>query len=284
MRRRLDPLGRQCLDPLCVFEDVLELRCIRRKLFVGQRDTSKVRNTGDIYFNRHDSDGTGDPVHAAGRHLAPVSPYAHPVLPFPPLNELWPRLARLLFGLTLFGLGLALMVISDLGLSPWDVLHQGISRQTGIPIGTAVIITGFAVLLLWIPLHERIGIGTIANAIVIGLVLDGALLVLPETLENVVLRWVALLAGVVIVAIGSGFYIGAGLGPGPRDGLMTGLARRGISLAWARAWIEITALVTGWLLGGTVGVGTVLFAFGMGPLVQFFLRRLSLIPVAHRAQ
>lgn len=191
---------------------------------------------------------------------------------------------RLLFGLTLFGLGLALMVISDLGLSPWDVLHQGISRQTGIPIGTVVIITGFAVLLLWIPLHERIGIGTIANAIVIGLVLDGALLVLPETLENVVLRWVALLAGVVIVAIGSGFYIGAGLGPGPRDGLMTGLARRGISLAWARAWIEITALVTGWLLGGTVGVGTVLFAFGMGPLVQFFLRRLSLIPVAHRAQ
>jgi uncharacterized membrane protein YczE len=191
---------------------------------------------------------------------------------------------RLLFGLTLFGLGLALMVISDLGLSPWDVLHQGISRQTGIPIGTVVIITGFAVLLLWIPLHERIGIGTIANAIVIGLVLDGALLVLPETLENVVLRWVALLAGVVIVAIGSGFYIGAGLGPGPRDGLMTGLARRGISIAWARAWIEITALVTGWLLGGTVGVGTVLFAFGMGPLVQFFLRRLSLIPVAHRAQ
>jgi uncharacterized membrane protein YczE len=184
----------------------------------------------------------------------------------------------------LFGLGLALMVISDLGLSPWDVLHQGISRQTGIPIGTAVIITGFAVLLLWIPLHERIGIGTIANAIVIGLVLDGALLVLPETLENVVLRWVALLAGVVIVAIGSGFYIGAGLGPGPRDGLMTGLARRGISIAWARAWIEITALVTGWLLGGTVGVGTVLFAFGMGPLVQFFLQRLSLIPVAHRAQ
>jgi uncharacterized membrane protein YczE len=189
-----------------------------------------------------------------------------------------------LFGLTLFGLGLALMVISDLGLSPWDVLHQGISRQTGIPIGTAVIITGFAVLLLWIPLHERIGIGTIANAIVIGLVLDGALLVLPETLENVVLRWVALLTGVVIVAIGSGFYIGAGLGPGPRDGLMTGLARRGISIAWARAWIEITALVTGWLLGGTVGVGTVLFAFGMGPLVQFFLQRLSLIPVAHRAQ
>jgi uncharacterized membrane protein YczE len=209
-------------------------------------------------------------------------PYADRVLPLPPLHDLWPRLARLLFGLTLFGLGLALMVIADLGLSPWDVLHQGISRQTGIPIGTVVIITGFAVLLLWIPLKERIGIGTIANAIVIGIVLDGALLVLPEALNNFILRWAALLVGVVIVAIGSGFYIGAGLGPGPRDGLMTGLARRGIPIAWARAGIEIAALVIGWLLGGTVGVGTLIFAFEMGPLVQFFLARLSIIPVAPR--
>lgn len=202
------------------------------------------------------------------------------VLSLPPARELGPRLARLFFGLSLFGLGLALMVIADLGLSPWDVLHQGVSRRTGIPIGTVVIITGFAVLLLWIPLRERIGVGTIANAVVIGLVLDGALLVFPETLENLVLRWVGLLAGVVIVAVGSGFYIGAGLGPGPRDGLMTGLARRGISIAWARAGIEITALVVGWILGGTVGVGTVIFAFGMGPLVQFFLRRLSVIPIS----
>lgn len=201
------------------------------------------------------------------------------MLPLPPFHDLWPRLARLLLGLTLFGLGLALMVIADLGLSPWDVLHQGISRRTGIPIGTVVIITGFAVLLLWIPLRERIGIGTIANAIVIGLVLDGALLFLPETLNGLVLRWLALLGGVVIVAIGSGFYIGAGLGPGPRDGLMTGLAKRGISIAWARAGIEIAVLVVGWTLGGTVGIGTVIFAFGMGPLVQYFLRRLSIIPV-----
>ena len=210
--------------------------------------------------------------------------YADLVLPLPSRHDLWPRLARLFFGLSLFGLGLALMVVADLGLSPWDVLHQGISRQTGIPIGTVVIITGFAVLLLWIPLKERIGIGTIANAVVIGLVLDAALLVLPETLNNLMLRWLALLLGVVIVAIGSGFYIGAGLGPGPRDGLMTGLGRRGISIAWARAGIEITALVVGWLLGGTVGIGTVIFAFGMGPLVQFFLQRLSLIPVAPRGQ
>ncbi|MEN8235659.1 MAG: hypothetical protein ABFR89_12145, partial [Actinomycetota bacterium] len=193
------------------------------------------------------------------------------MLPFPSRNELGPRLARLLFGLTLFGIGLAFMVIAELGLSPWDVLHQGISRRTGIAIGNVVIIVGFAVLLLWIPLKERLGIGTIANAIVIGLVLDAALLVLPETLENVALRWIAMLGGVLLVAIGSGFYIGAGLGPGPRDGLMTGLGRRGLSIAWVRAGIEIAALVAGWLLGGTVGVGTVVFAFGMGPLVKLFL-------------
>jgi uncharacterized membrane protein YczE len=158
-----------------------------------------------------------------------------------------------MFGLVLFGVGLALMVIADLGLSPWDVLHQ------------------------------RIGIGTIANAIVIGLVLDGMLLILPDTLENMILRWLAMLGGVVLVAIGSGFYIGAGLGPGPRDGLMTGLARRGIPIAWNRAGIEITVLVAGWLLGGTVGVGTLVFAFGMGPLVQFFLERLSVIPTVSPA-
>ncbi|HZJ48284.1 MAG TPA: hypothetical protein VFD97_04520 [Acidimicrobiia bacterium] len=201
------------------------------------------------------------------------------MLPLPPLSEFGPRLARLMFGLTLFGIGLALMVIANLGLSPWDVLHQGISRHTGIPIGTVVIITGFLVLLVWIPLGERLGFGTIANAIVIGLVLDGMLLILPEAIDNIALRWVAMLCGVLIVAIGSGFYIGAGLGPGPRDGLMTGLARRGIRIAWARAGIEITALVAGWLLGGTVGVGTVVFAFGMGPLVQFSLHKLSIIPV-----
>jgi len=204
------------------------------------------------------------------------------VLPFPPLSELAPRLARLLFGLTLFGIGLALMVVANLGLAPWDVFHQGVAFRTGISIGNVVIMTGFAVMLMWIPLRERFGIGTVANAIVIGAVLDAALLLLPETLDAAVLRWGAMLGGIVLVAIGSGFYIGAGLGPGPRDGLMTGLARRGLSLAWVRAGIEITALVAGWLLGGTVGVGTVLFAFGMGPLVKFFLDRLSMLPVSRR--
>ncbi len=204
------------------------------------------------------------------------------MLPIPPLPELWPRLARLLFGLVLFGVGLALMVIADLGLSPWDVFHQGVSVRTGIPIGTVVIITGLLLLVTWIPLKERIGIGTIANAIVIGLVLDLLLLVLPERLDQLAARWAIMLVGVVVVAIGSGFYIGAGLGPGPRDGLMTGIARRGHSLRVVRVGIELGALIVGWLLGGTVGIGTVVFALAIGPLVQFFLYRLQVIPIVPR--
>jgi uncharacterized membrane protein YczE len=188
----------------------------------------------------------------------------------------------LLFGLVLFGFGLALMVIADLGLAPWDVLHQGISDRTGIPIGTVVIIVGVLLLVMWIPLKEKIGIGTIANAIVIGVVLDLSLLVLPEQLTVWPQQWAALLVGVVLVGIGSGYYIGAGLGPGPRDGLMTGLARMGYPVFAVRAAIEIGALVVGWLLGGTVGVGTVIFALAMGPLVHFFMERLSLHPVPDR--
>ena len=185
-----------------------------------------------------------------------------------------------MLGLVLFGFGLALMVIAELGLSPWDVFHQGVSERTGIPIGTVVIITGLLLLVTWIPLKEKIGIGTIANAIVIGLVLNLALLVLPQSLDLLAARWLAMLSGVLIVAIGSGLYIGAGLGPGPRDGLMTGLTRiTGYPLALVRAVLEIGALILGWLLGGTVGVGTLVFAFGIGPLVQFFLNRLRLAPV-----
>ncbi len=202
------------------------------------------------------------------------------MLPIPRPPELWPRLARLVFGLVLFGFGLALMVIADLGLSPWDVFHQGVSEQTGIPIGTVVIITGLAVLVLWIPLKEKLGIGTIANAIIIGLTLDLSLLVLPERLDAAAAQWLAMLGGVVIVAIGSGYYIGAGLGPGPRDGLMTGLARiTGRPIGLIRAILEIVALAVGWVLGGTVGVGTLVFAFGIGPLVQFFLTRLQVVEI-----
>lgn len=199
------------------------------------------------------------------------------MLPIPPWSVLRPRLPRLLFGLVLFGLGLAFMVVADLGLAPWEVLHQGISRHTGIPIGTVGIITGLLVLIAWIPLGERIGIGTVANVILIGIVIDLTLLLLPEQFDELIMRWAALVVGLVLVAIGSGYYIGAGLGPGPRDGLMTGLNRRtGYPIGLVRAVLEVAVLVAGWLLGGTVGVGTVLFAFGIGPLVQFFLKRLSM--------
>jgi uncharacterized membrane protein YczE len=201
------------------------------------------------------------------------------MLPIPRPPGLWPRLARLFFGLVLFGFGLALMVIADLGLSPWDVFHQGISQRTGIPIGTVVIITGLLLLVFWIPLKERIGIGTIANAIVIGITLDVSLLFLPAQIDPLAVRWLSMLLGVLLVAIGSGFYIGAGLGPGPRDGLMTGLARiTGRPIALVRGLLEVSVLIIGWLLGGTVGVGTLVFAFGIGPLVQYFLSRLQVIP------
>jgi uncharacterized membrane protein YczE len=200
------------------------------------------------------------------------------LIPIPERAELMRRLPRLIWGLALFGWGLALMVASDLGLAPWEVLHQGVSRHTPIPIGTVGIITGVLVLVLWFPLRERFGLGTLLNVVIIGVVIDVTLiwLAVPGSLA---VRWAYLLVGLVMVAIASGYYIGAGLGPGPRDGLMTGLARRGMSLGVVRTGIEVAVLAGGWLLGGTVGVGTVLFSFGIGPLVQFFLPRLSLEPL-----
>jgi uncharacterized membrane protein YczE len=201
------------------------------------------------------------------------------MLPMPTRNQLAARLPRLLLGLVLFGIGIAVMVVANLGLSPWEVLHQGISRNTGIPIGTVGIITGILVLVLWIPLHERIGIGTILNVILIGLVVDLSLWFLPETIDETWLRWILMLGGTVAIAFGSGLYIGTGLGPGPRDGLMMGLQRKGINVGIARIGIEVSVLVIGWLMGGTVGVGTVVFAFGVGPLVAVFLPRLSLEPL-----
>lgn len=199
------------------------------------------------------------------------------MLPPPSRTELRRRFPRLMFGLFLFGLGLAFMVIADLGLAPWEVMHQGISEKTGIPIGTVGIITGLLVLILWIPIGERFGIGTLANVIFIGVVIDLSLLLLPDRLDGLLLRWVAMIGGLVLVAIGSGYYIGVHLGPGPRDGLMTGLSRRtGRPVGIVRAIIELSVLGIGWALGGTVGAGTVAFAFGIGPLVQVFLGRLSL--------
>jgi len=201
------------------------------------------------------------------------------MLPTPTKKELTARLPRLIVGLVLFGVGIAMMVIANLGLSPWEVMHQGISRHTGIPIGTVGIMTGIIVLLLWIPLKERIGIGTMLNVILIGLVVDASLWLLPETIETMWLRWVLMLGGTVVIAFGSGLYIGAGLGPGPRDGLMTGLARKGLNIGVARAGIEITVLVIGYFLGGTVGIGTLVFAFGVGPLVAIFLPMFTMTPL-----
>lgn len=189
-----------------------------------------------------------------------------------PRAELWRRLPRLVIGLVMCGFGLALMINADLGLSPWDVLHQGISQRTGIPIGTVVILVGFTLLLVWISLRERPGIGTIANAVLIGATVDLTLLWLPHP----DLMWQRLLfvtVGAFLFGPGSGLYIGAGLGPGPRDGLMTGIARRGPSVRRVRTLIELSALSTGFLLGGTVGLGTLLFALTVGPNVQFFLER-----------
>lgn len=189
--------------------------------------------------------------------------------------ELRHRLPRLLFGLVLCGWGISAGVASDLGLGPWDVLHQGLSRLAGIPIGMMAILVGLVVLGLWWPLRERPGLGTVLNVLVIGIVIDVTLIWL-RTPESLTLRVVLMLAGPLLFAIGSGFYLGVGLGSGPRDGVMTGLARRGWPVGVARATVEISILVVGYLLGGTVGLGTVLFALTIGPLVHWFLPRLRI--------
>ena len=189
------------------------------------------------------------------------------------------RLPRLVFGLVLCGAGLSLLVRAELGLDPWDVLHQGVSDRTGIPIGTISILTGALVLLAWIPLRERIGLGTMLNVLLIGLTIDATLSVL-DTPTPLAARVAFLLAGTLLFAMGSGFYIGAGLGPGPRDGLMTSIHHRGHSIRVVRTSIEVVVLAAGWALGGTVGVGTVVFALSIGPLVHVFLPRLTIDPGA----
>ena len=173
-------------------------------------------------------------------------------------------------GLWLFGASVALLVRAEFGLDPWDVLHQGISERSGISLGIVVIVTSFVVLALWIPLRQRPGIGTVANVVLVGLAVDATLAVLPAPTQ---LSWrIGFLVAVILGnGIATGLYIGAGLGPGPRDGLMTGLAARGISIRLARTAIEITVLGVGWLLGGTVGFGTVAYALAIGPLAQLFV-------------
>ncbi len=195
----------------------------------------------------------------------------------PASRRLVRRLLHLYAGLGLFGLSLALMVESGLGLDPWDVFHQGLAEQAGVSLGLVVISVGAVVLLLWIPLHQRPGIGTISNVVVVGLAVDAALTLLPHP-QAMTLRVAFLVIGVVANGVATALYVGAGLGPGPRDGLMTGLARRGLSVRAARTAIELSVLAAGWLLGGTVGVGTVLYALGIGPLVHILLPKLEIVP------
>jgi uncharacterized membrane protein YczE len=180
-------------------------------------------------------------------------------------------LPQLLVGLALYGLSGALLVRARLGLDPWDVLHQGIARHAGLAIGTVVIVVGAAVLLLWIPLRQWPGVGTVCNVVVIGLAMNASLDVLPHV-SAMPWRIADMAGGVVLCGVATGMYIGANLGPGPRDGLMTGLVRRtGRSVRLVRTALELTVLGTGWALGGTVGIGTVAFALAIGPLAQVFL-------------
>jgi uncharacterized membrane protein YczE len=185
------------------------------------------------------------------------------------------RLVQLNVGLVMFGVGIALMLQSELGLPPWDVLHQGLAEQFGLSVGMWSIVVSFVVLLLWLPLRERYGIGTVLNAIIIGVVIDVASLVIPQP-ESTVIDTVMLVGGILLIGLASGMYIGANLGPGPRDGLMTAVARRGPSIRATRWGLEIVVLITGILLGGTFGVGTIAFALFIGPIVQFFLPRWSI--------
>ncbi|WP_370869174.1 YitT family protein [Streptomyces sp. CRCS-T-1] len=182
------------------------------------------------------------------------------------------RLTQLYAGLALYGASSALLVRSGLGLEPWNVLHQGLAERTGLSIGVVLTIVGAAVLLTWIPLRQRPGLGTVSNVLVIGMAMDATLALVPDA-HGMVARVTLLVAGIVLNGAATGLYIAARFGPGPRDGLMTGLHQRtGVSIRVVRTAIEFTVVATGFVLGGTVGIGTVLYAVSIGPLAQLFLR------------
>lgn len=188
------------------------------------------------------------------------------------------RLGQLLAGLLLYGCSMALLVRSGLGNMPWDVLHQGLARRAGCSLGTVTITVGAIVLLLWIPLREKPGVGTVSNVVVIGFSVDAALAVIPEP-GPLPIRIMLAAAGIVLNAVATAAYIGARLGAGPRDGLMTGLVRRtGGPVRRVRTVIEAVVVTTGWVLGGTLGIATVLYALAIGPLVHLFLPHLTVRP------
>lgn len=187
------------------------------------------------------------------------------------LRAALPRLPGLILGLVLFGTGIGLMVEAGLGLGPWEALHQGLADQLGLQIGTVSVLLGIPILALWWPLGERPGIGTILNVVLIGSSTNAAIDLLP-TAAAVPAQLAMMLGGVAVIGLGSAIYLSADLGPGPRDGLMTGLHNRfGWSIRRARTVVELSVLVLGWALGGTIGLGTVVFALGIGPVIQVFL-------------
>lgn len=195
-------------------------------------------------------------------------------------NRLGRRLAQLYVGLALYGASSALLVVSGLGLEPWNVLHQGLAELTGLTIGVVSIIVGAAVLLLWIPLRQRPGLGTVSNVFVVGLAMDGTLALVPDA-HGLAVRIPLLLVGILLNGAATGLYISANFGPGPRDGLMTGLHRlTGRSIRLMRTAIEVAVVATGFALGGTVGIGTLLYALAIGPLAQLFLRVFAAPPAS----
>ncbi|VDZ84443.1 hypothetical protein U0026_17215 [Kluyvera intermedia] len=192
------------------------------------------------------------------------------------------RLIQLYFGLMLYGVSTAVYVRANLGADPWNVFHLGVAGLTSVNLGVVMILTGAAVLLLWIPLRQRPGLGTISNVIVLGLAADATLALMPP-LESLWLRGLMLGLAVILNALATGMYIGAGFGAGPRDGLMTGIhTRTGWSVRWIRMAIELSVLVIGTLLGGTFGIGTVIYALAIGPLIQICLPWFQLPRVAQR--
>ncbi|MGW2931083.1 membrane protein YczE [Streptomyces sp. NPDC055722] len=198
-------------------------------------------------------------------------------------SRLGRRLIQLYAGLALYGASSALLVEAGLGLEPWNVLHQGLAKLTGLSMGVVLTIVGAIVLLLWIPLRQHPGLGTVSNVLVIGAAMDATLAVLPDV-RALTVRVPLLLAGIVLNGAATGLYIAANFGPGPRDGLMTGLHRRtGRSVRLIRTGVEVAVVATGFALGGTVGAGTLLYALSIGPLVQLFLRVFAVPSASERS-
>ncbi len=229
----------------------------------------------------NDHNRSRDQDQPPGDHGRPVGDHDRPAgeASGPPAalrtGRLGRRLPQLYAGLALYGVSMALMIRGNLGLDPWDVFHQGLAERMPLSFGTIVILVSLVVLLAWIPLRQRPGLGTVSNALLVGVAVDLALAVLPAP-DPMAARIAFLVGGVVMNAVATAAYIGARLGPGPRDGLMTGLVgRTGGSVRVVRTSIEVVVLAIGWLLGGTVGVGTVVYALAIGPLVHVLLPRLT---------